>query len=60
MVGMGPTAEGGGGGGGAAEGGGGAAAAGASAFGASAALGAPAKHTEVNGYNNTGLKLSPK
>lgn len=43
-VGMGPTAEagGGGGGGGATEGGGGAAAAGASAFGASAALGAPA------------------
>lgn len=48
MVGMGPTAEagGGGGGGGAAEGGGGAAAAGASTFGASAALGAPA------GYRN--------
>lgn len=43
VVGMGPTAEGGGGGGGAADGGGGAAAAGASAFGASAALGAPAK-----------------
>lgn len=45
MVGMGPTAEVGGGGGGAAEGGGGAAAAGASAFGASAALGAPAEDT---------------
>lgn len=45
-VGMGPTAEGGGGGGGAAAaaGGGGAA---ASAFGASAALGAPAESTEV-------------
>lgn len=45
MVGMGPTAEGGGGGGGgaAADGGGGAAAAGASAFGASAAFGVPAK-----------------
>lgn len=39
-VGIGPTDEG---GGGAAEGGGGAAAAGASAFGVSAALGAPAK-----------------
>lgn len=44
LVGMGPTVEAGG-GGGAAEGGGGAAAAGASAFGASAALGAPAKDT---------------
>lgn len=41
-VGIGPTDEGGG-GGGAAEGGGGAAAAGASTFGVSAALGAPAK-----------------
>lgn len=49
VVGMGPTAEvGGGGGGGAAEGGGGAAAAGASAFGVSAALGAPAKDREMN------------
>lgn len=46
MVGMGPTAEGGGGGGGAAEGGGGAPAGVASAFGASVALGAPAKHAE--------------
>lgn len=47
MVGMGPTAEagGGGGGGGAADGGGGATAARASAFGTSAALGAPAKDT---------------
>lgn len=43
LVGMGPTVEAGGGGEAAAEGGGGAAAAGASAFGASAALGAPAK-----------------
>lgn len=48
MVGMGPTAEGGEGGGGVAEGGGGAAATGASVFGASAALGAPAKDTELN------------
>lgn len=48
VVGMGPTADGGGGGGGggAAEGGGWAAAAGASAFGASAALGAPAKDAD--------------
>lgn len=49
LVGMGPTVEAGGGGGGAAAaaggGGGGAAAAGASAFGASAAFGAPAKDT---------------
>lgn len=44
MVGMGPTVEAGG-GGGAAEGGGGVAAVRASAFGASAALGAPANDT---------------
>lgn len=52
LVGMGPTVEAGGGGGAAAaEGGGGAAAAGASAFGASAAFGAPAKNTsKMVGY----------
>lgn len=56
MVGMGPTAEGGG-GGGAAEGGGGAAAAGASAFGASAALGAPAEDREGNSYNDADVRV---
>lgn len=47
-MGIGPKAEGGGGGGVAAEGGGGAAAAGASAFGASAGLEAPAEDTDVS------------